>query len=328
MDILWTSGVEWVVMIQSIGEWLRGPMEFFTLLGNEDFYLLILPLLYWSVDSRLGLRVGLILMLSVSLYSVSKLIFAGPRPYWVSSSVRAFSAESSFGVPSGHAQNAVSLWGMMAAYYGKRWAWIAAIAIMFLIGLSRIYLGVHFVHDVVLGWVIGLALLALVLRLWAPLATRIKAMSLSMQIILAFAVSMIFVLSGAALVNGRSDYRLPEDWMVNALRVGTEEIDPLSMNGLLTSTGTFFGLAAGAAWIMSIGGYQADGPIWKRALRYIIGLVGVVILWMGLGAVFPRQEEVISYSLRYFRYALVGFWVAAGAPWLFFRFKLAEPSQT
>jgi hypothetical protein len=48
---------------------------------------------------------------------------------------------------------------------------------------------------------------------------------------------------------------------------------------------------------------------------------------MGLGAVFPRQEEIISYSLRFVRYALVGFWVSAGAPWLFFRFKLAEPSQ-
>jgi hypothetical protein len=65
----------------------------------------------------------------------------------------------------------------------------------------------------------------------------------------------------------------------------------------------------------------------KRALRYIIGLAGVVILWMGLGAAFPRNEEIVSYSLRYFRYALVGFWVSGGAPWLFFRFKLSEHSQ-
>jgi hypothetical protein len=71
-----------------------------------------------------------------------------------------------------------------------------------------------------------------------------------------------------------------------------------------------------------MGGFQAEGPIWKRALRYIVGLIGVVILWMVLGAVFPRQEELISYSLRYLRYALVGFWVTGGAPWLFLRFSL------
>ncbi|MEW6404270.1 MAG: phosphatase PAP2 family protein [Chloroflexota bacterium] len=327
MDILWTSGVDWVIMIQSLGDWLRGPMEFFTFLGYEDFYLLILPLLYWSIDSRLGLRVGFILMLSISLYGVTKLIFAGPRPYWVSASVKAYSAESSFGVPSGHAQDAVSVWGTMAAYVGRRWAWIVAIIVMFMIGLSRIYLGVHFVHDVILGWLIGIVILTLFIRLWDPLAARISAMSMGTQIALAFAVSMIFVVSGAALANGLREYQLPQDWLVNAHRIGTEELNPVSLSGLLTSSGAFFGLAAGAAWINSIGGYQAHGPIWQRALRYIIGLVGVVILWMGLGAVFPRQEEFVSYSLRFFRYALVGFWVAAGAPWLFFRFKLAQPSQ-
>jgi membrane-associated phospholipid phosphatase len=327
MDTLWTSGVEWVVMIQSLGGWLRGPMEFFTFLGYENFYLLILPLLYWSVDSRLGLRVGFILMASISLYGVFKLIFAGPRPYWVSESVRAYSAESSFGVPSGHAQDAVSVWGTMAAYMRKRWAWIAAVTIMFLIGFSRIYLGVHFAHDVIVGWLIGAVVLTLFLRFWDAVAARVRAMTLGSQVGLGFAISMIFVISGAALVNGLREYQLPADWMVNALRVGTEEVDPVSLSGILTSAGAFFGLAAGAAWIMSIGGYQADGPIWQRALRYVIGLVGVAILWMGLGAVFPRQEEIISYSLRFLRYALVGFWVSAGAPWLFFRFKLAQPSQ-
>ena len=66
----------------------------------------------------------------------------------------------------------------------------------------------------------------------------------------------------------------------------------------------------------------------KRALRYLIGLVGILIFWFGLGAIFPRQEEIISYVLRYFRYVLVGFWVSGGAPWVFLRFKLADkPGQ-
>jgi hypothetical protein len=85
-----------------------------------------------------------------------------------------------------------------------------------------------------------------------------------------------------------------------------------------------FGLAAGAVWIASQGGYQASGPIEKRALRYVIGLIGILIFWFGLGQLFPRDESLISYFLRYLRYSLVGFWIIAGAPWLFFRFKLAE----
>ena len=53
---------------------------------------------------------------------------------------------------------------------------------------------------------------------------------------------------------------------------------------------------------MSLGGYQA-GPVWMRALRYVIGLIGVLIL-MGLGEISPRGDGP-CYSLRFVRYALV-----------------------
>jgi hypothetical protein len=79
---------------------------------------------------------------------------------------------------------------------------------------------------------------------------------------------------------------------------------------------------------MSMGGYQAAGPIEKRAIRYVIGLIGVLILYMGLGAIFPRGDGLIFYVLRYIRYALLGWWVSGGAPWVFVRFKLAERADT
>jgi hypothetical protein len=57
---------------------------------------------------------------------------------------------------------------------------------------------------------------------------------------------------------------------------------------------------------------------------FLLGLVGVLVLWYGLGLVFPRDEAVIPYILRYLRYALVGGWISAGAPWLFTRLKLVQ----
>ena len=86
-------------------------------------------------------------------------------------------------------------------------------------------------------------------------------------------------------------------------------------------------MAVGAAWIMSLGGYQASGPVGKRALCYVIGLIGILIFYMGLGVLFPRGVGFIFYLLRYVRYALVGWWVAGGAPWIFVRFKLAEHAK-
>ncbi|HEY3476592.1 MAG TPA: hypothetical protein VGK56_18390, partial [Anaerolineales bacterium] len=62
-------------------------------------------------------------------------------------------------------------------------------------------------------------------------------------------------------------------------------------------------------------------------LRYGVGLIGIMILWFGLGQIFPDGEEVLPLLLRYLRYSLVGLWVTGGAPWLFFHFKLARHSK-
>ena len=61
--------------------------------------------------------------------------------------------------------------------------------------------------------------------------------------------------------------------------------------------------------------------------RYILGLVGLLILWYGLGLVFPREATFIAYLLRYLRYTLVGAWITAGAPYLFLRLHLAEKTN-
>ena len=324
MDALTQNGVNWIIAVQALGTWLQTPVEFFSFLGTENFFFLVLPLLYWCIDANIGIRVGFILLTSSSLNGIFKLLFAGPRPYWVSDQVIAYAAEASFGAPSGHAQNAVAVWGMIAASYRKTWLAVTAFVLMFLIGFSRWFLGVHYFHDVVLGWLIGGVLLWAFVRFWNPVEAWLKQKTLGTQISIAFIISIFFIVLGISTASRLDAYTFPQEWQENALRASDELPAPVSMEGAFTAAGTFFGLAAGTAWIASQGGYQATGPLAKRALRFVVGLIGVLILWRGLGLVFPDNADVISYSLRYLRYALVGFWVSAGAPWLFFRFKLAN----
>src|SRR3972149_468281 len=324
MQTLIDSGIAFVIAMQSMGDWLIAPMRFFSYLGTEDFFFLVLPLIYWSIDSALGLRVGFILVTSSMFNYMGKLLFAGPRPYWASSHVRALWAETSFGIPSGHAQNAMSVWGIIAASRRRVWVWVVAILLIFLIGFSRIYLGAHFPYDVFIGWLFGAVILWAFLRFWDPVAAWLANKTLRQQTMTALIVSMVFVAIGWTLVSLKRDYQLPVSWMENALRGGNVEPAPVDPNGIFTSAGTFFGLAFGLAWIVSLGGYQASGPVWMRALRYVIGLIGVLLLWMGLGEIFPRGDGLLVYSLRFVRYALVGWWVTGGAPWVFTRFKLIE----
>ncbi|HET9588182.1 MAG TPA: hypothetical protein VFO91_05300 [Anaerolineales bacterium] len=87
---------------------------------------------------------------------------------------------------------------------------------------------------------------------------------------------MIFLAIGIASTARLDGYRFPEKWEESALRAGRLP-DPISSEAILTSTRSLFGLAAGAAWIASRGGYQASGLVEKRALRYVIGLIGILI---------------------------------------------------
>ena len=126
MQVLIENGIAFIIALQAaMGDWLIAPMRFFSYFGNEEFFLLVLPLIYWCIDSALGLRVGFILLTSNLLNYVFKLMFIGPRPYWVSSHVRAlWLTETTFGIPSGHAQNAAGVWGMIAAYINRTWVWV------------------------------------------------------------------------------------------------------------------------------------------------------------------------------------------------------------
>lgn len=67
-----------------------------------------------------------------------------------------------FGFPSGHTSISVVFWGSLALLFRKRWLTFIAIIGMVVIPFSRLYLGVHFLADVLGGYVLGFALLGLV----------------------------------------------------------------------------------------------------------------------------------------------------------------------
>jgi membrane-associated phospholipid phosphatase len=319
MQTILDFGIRLISSLQGLGDWQTLPMKFFSFLGTEEFFMLVLPLLYWCVDSLLGIRVAILLMLSTSLNEALKMTFHGPRPYWYSTSVHGLAAETSFGVPSGHAQSATVIWGILAASLRKWWGWLVAILFIFLIGLSRLYLGVHFPQDVVLGWLIGGLLLWLALRFWKPLNAWIKKKSTAWQIFAAFLVSLVmFLLPLIPYVWLKAiNWRPPQEWAAFATQA-------ISMQGAVTSAGTLFGLLAGLVWLARQGGFQTKGLWWKLVLRYLLGVAGVLVIMYGLKFIFPAGEDVPAYFFRYLRYALIGFWVSGGAPWTFIRLKLAE----
>lgn len=102
---------------------------------------------------------------SLSVF-ILKIFFNKERP------VKAFYFESSPSLPSGHASIAIAMYGFLlfsvASHkghpYKKATVWILTLIII-LIGFSRLYLGVHYLSDVLIGYLIGLFWLLISIKL-------------------------------------------------------------------------------------------------------------------------------------------------------------------
>jgi membrane-associated phospholipid phosphatase len=313
------------LILQGLGTWPLGLMQFFSFLGTEQFYLIIAPALFWCLDAGLGLRLGIGLALSSSINSIFKLVLHTPRPYWVNERVQAYAAETSFGIPSGHSQNAVVVWGLLAAWVKKTWAWVAAALIILMIGLSRLYLGVHFLGDVLVGWLIGALILWAFLRLERPILAWLNRTPVGSQILVVLVASLGLILLGWITRLPLNGWSVPQAWATLAARApNAEALEPLALSGLVSQAGVFFGMALGGILLKRLGWFDASGPALQRVVRYLIGLAGVLAIYILLGAIFPSGETLIPFLLRYLRYAVIGLWVTFIAPWLFIRLNLAQ----
>ena len=323
MDTLTQFFLPISIFFQSSPSWLVSIFKGITFLGNTEFYLIIMPALFWCIDATLGIRTGIMLLISGGLNSILKFSFQWPRPFWVTTKVTNLAEGTSFGFPSGHAQNAASIWGLIGTSTSKKWFRWIVVLVIFLIGFSRIVLGVHFTHDVLVGWLVGAILLWIFLKLEQPIANWFKAQSLPVQILALILATSLFLIPAILIVPPFNPPPVPQAWIEGA----GEVIEPYHYEGLLTTSGAFFGLGLGVILLVRSGGFDAGGPFWQRALRYLVGLAGVLVLYLGLGSIFPDQIDLTSYVLRFFRYSLIGFWIAFGAPKLFTGLKLASGKQ-
>jgi len=221
------------------------------------------------------------------------------------------------------------MYGLLAVIFKKRWITITLSLIISMIGLSRVFLGEHFITDVLGGWLLGGLMLFGFVKLEPKVKAWFSGKSFAAKSLAVLSFTLAFSLLSIAVTSIPAGYQLPQEWTQNALTAFPEEtIDPLNPNNLITSMATLFGLSAGYFWVESRGGFNAASESWgKRALRFVIGLLGVVIFWMGLGAVFPDEPKLLGWLLRFLRYTLVGGWLTGGAPMLFIRLGLARPKK-
>jgi hypothetical protein len=76
--------------------------------------------------------------------------------------------------------------------------------------------------------------------------------------------------------------------------------------------------------------FDAKGTWGKRVTRYVVGVIGLLLLYLGLDVLFAAiapDETALGYILRYLRYTTITFWATFLAPWVFLKTNLAEPED-
>jgi membrane-associated phospholipid phosphatase len=200
--------MEWLFDVRQPA--LKMFMQFCTSVGDVQGYVFVFSLFFMAFDKALALRFGVVALLAMSINHLLKELIQNPRPFvesglhlerWAVSAEEAHSLALEFSTPSGHAMAAAAAYGYLAVRFGQPYA-LAMVALIGLIGVSRSYLGVHYVEDVVLGWTLGAMLALAALRYGDAAMTWIGALSVSARASLALIFSASVWGVTAALSNG------------------------------------------------------------------------------------------------------------------------------
>ncbi len=140
-------------------------MPVITFAGTQIFWVILCSLIYLFGDheaKEAAFMAIVALMIGFLLSELLKVMIARPRPYEVMEWIRYSGAAGGYSMPSGHTVAAFGGFLSLSFKLGRTALFIAAAS---LVGISRLYLGVHYPSDVAAGALIGILCSFIALRI-------------------------------------------------------------------------------------------------------------------------------------------------------------------
>ncbi|GAB1859765.1 Sphingosine-1-phosphate phosphatase 1 [Camponotus japonicus] len=138
---------------------------FGTELGDEIFYSSFIPFLFWNIDGAVGRRVVLVWAIVMTIGQVLKDIICWPRPACPPAVRLQNKWSQEYGMPSTHAMVgfaipfSIVLFTMNKYIYSFFVGYFIALVWCILVSMSRLYLGMHTVLDIVIGLILTIVLM-------------------------------------------------------------------------------------------------------------------------------------------------------------------------
>jgi len=291
-DVLWPGGIRTLFGTAPV-RWLQGHastgltavMNGISLLGYTRVYLALAVGLAFLVRLRAGAALLLLLALTGVLTDTAKAVVSSPRPDAVDSRVHTLSiveslsdsfrndsplpsvdADDGYGFPSGHvAASTAFLFGLMYLFQWT-WVWRAMLFWIPAMALSRLYLGRHFLGDVLGG--VGVGVIAVAVAFLALTLARLSNPKYAHQ-----AVERSLLVAGVIAVFALV-YHVPAAY----------------------DAGRFLGLAIGAACVVVYVGPRfapaSDIPVAARLASMFLAAIVFGVSWWGTRVMLAAADMV------------------------------------
>jgi hypothetical protein len=278
--------------------WIQGvmghgwplPWELVSLMGASWGILLAVGLGLWLWGRRAAYALLAVMALDGALkMALNKVLFV-PRPE--GGELIKYERVGVGSFPSGHVSTVAALWGWLAHRAHISW-WLAG-AVILLQGLSRLYLGVHYIGDILGGMALAAVTIALASWLWPPVRDWLAARSF-LFFVGAAVLALAGVVAGAFFYFGGNPYK----WRAGGLVAGLA-----------------IGLPIEYRWVR----YQpAKVGAWRKTVMVLIGVTGI-----GAMAAVDQFSGLLSNSLGLATAALAALWAVLVSPTLFTLLGWAE----
>ncbi len=184
--------LEWMTSFE--GRVLTTFFKLVSSLANETLYLVIISFLYWCVSKRKAFHMIVMLCFSGYIGIMVKEFMKIPRPYTYDG-IEALYEKSAAGYsfPSTHVQLSTTFWGSFMILCKKRIVWIIGIIFIILVAISRLYLRVHWLSDIIGAVLFSVIVVYLYTKVTMELSD--KKFILLQRIILAVSIIMYVMTS-------------------------------------------------------------------------------------------------------------------------------------
>lgn len=273
--------VEWIQSFQT--DFLNFFFILISFLGEQFVYITVIGIAYWAYNKKFGEFLGVSLAFTSVVNNSLKQLINAPRPYteYPGRVVNLRSSTSTgMSFPSGHTQIFSTFLFAAAFYIKKKWMFISASILVVLMMISRMYLGVHYLEDVVSAAIIGLIIAFTLHHYYIKIYDNQKLLH------------KIYIIS--ILVS------LPI-----TLILGSED--------LFKGFGILAGVMLAVIYEKKYVNFTLDVSLVKKIIRVVIGLIIMLTLQVGLKEFYSPFLDEGTYlfdlfsSIRYLLLSFIGF---------------------